>query len=159
MNSSVGNYIGKYEIIRLLGRGGMAEVYEAFQPGTERSVAIKVLQGHGNETPESVARFKREARSIAQLRHTNIVQVFDFDVDREVLYYMVMEYIRGVTLDQLIHRNGRVGAPRVARLLVVSNQNRALHEGLVIAAALSVVRDDGAPFGMLLLVVPGRGVG
>ncbi len=105
MNTLIGNQLGKYQLIRLLGHGGMAEVYEAFQPGTERSVAIKVLRGYGNETPESIARFKREARSIAQLRHTNIVQVFDFDVDHN-LYYMVMEYIRGGTLGEYIRAQG-----------------------------------------------------
>src|SRR5262245_23085805 len=105
MNNQVGNFIGKYELIGVLGHGGMAEVYEAFQPGTERSVAIKVLRGYGNETPESIARFKREARIIAQLRHTNIVQVFDFDID-EAMYYMVMECIRGGTLSHYIKERG-----------------------------------------------------
>jgi serine/threonine protein kinase len=117
MNNLVGNRIGKYELTRLLGRGGMAEVYEAFQPGTERSVAIKVLRGYTNETPESIARFKREARSIAQLRHTNIVQVFDFDLDED-LYYMVMEYIRGGTLSQIIHDNGALSPVDALRIMI-----------------------------------------
>src|SRR5690348_2188199 len=117
MNNMVGNRVGKYELIRLLGHGGMAEVYEAFQPGTERSVAIKVLRGYSNETPESVARFKREARSIAQLRHTNIVQVFDFDLD-EAMYYMVMEYIRGGTLSQVIREGGMMSPVVALRIMI-----------------------------------------
>jgi serine/threonine protein kinase len=117
MNNIVGNQVGKYGLIRLLGQGGMAEVYEAFQPGTERSVAIKVLHGHGNETPESIARFKREARSIAQLRHTNIVQVFDFDIDQN-RYYMVMEYIQGGTLSQYLRERGTIPTVEALRIMI-----------------------------------------
>lgn len=142
MNTLVGNRIGKYELIRLLGQGGMAEVYEAFQPGTERSVAIKVLRGYGNETPESVARFKREARSIAQLRHTNIVQVFDFDVDQN-LYYMVMEYIRGGTLSEYIRARGSLPYEEALQITI------QLADALAYAHRGGVIHRDIKPVNIL----------
>jgi len=142
MNNLVGNQLGKYELIRLLGHGGMAEVYEAFQPGTERSVAIKVLRGSGNETPESIARFKREARSIAQLRHTNIIQVFDFDVDHD-RYYMVMEYVQGGTLNHYIHERGTLSAQEALHVTV------QLADGLAYAHARGVIHRDIKPSNIL----------
>ena len=141
MNNLVGNHIGKYELIRL-GHGGMAEVYEAFQPGTERSVAIKVLRGYSNETPESIARFKREARSIAQLRHTNIVQVFDFDIDED-LYYMVMEYIRGGTLSQMIHDGGMMPPADALRIMI------QLADALAYAHEHGVIHRDIKPVNIM----------
>ena len=92
-----GKTIGKYRILERLGRGGMAEVYKAYQPNLERNVAIKVLHAYLADETDFIGRFTREARAVAALRHPNIVQVFDFDVERE-LYYMVMEYVDGPTL-------------------------------------------------------------
>lgn len=95
----VGKTLSKYELRERIGRGGMAEVYRAYHASLDRHVAIKILHPFLGEDPEFKERFEREARSVAQLRHPNIVQVYDFefDPDRE-LYYMVMEYIDGPTL-------------------------------------------------------------
>lgn len=65
MASLVGQKLGKYEIHERLGRGGMAEVYKAYQPGLDRYVAIKIIGGYFADMPEFITRFKREARSIA----------------------------------------------------------------------------------------------
>lgn len=92
-----GQTLGKYELIRRLGKGGMAEVYLANQPTIERQVAIKVLHRHLAEDEGFLLRFKREARSLGQLQHPNIVNVIDFDNDDDV-YFMVMDYIGGPTL-------------------------------------------------------------
>lgn len=100
----IGTTLGRYELQSRLGRGGMAEVYRAYQPSLDRLVAIKILHPFLGEDPEFKARFEREARSVAQLRHQNIVHVYDFefDADRD-LYYMVMEYIDGPTLRTRLH--------------------------------------------------------
>jgi serine/threonine-protein kinase len=98
-----GDKLGKFEIKGLLGRGGMAEVYRAYHPNLQRDVAIKVLHPGALDAPESVARFQREARSIAALSHPNILRVFDFD-EHEGLYYMVMELIEGPTLEDLLEQ-------------------------------------------------------
>ncbi len=95
----VGRTIGKYELHERIGRGGMAEVYKAYHASLDRYVAVKILHPFLSEDPEFKERFEREARNVAQLRHPNIVQVYDFDVEpQRMLYYMVMEYINGPTL-------------------------------------------------------------
>jgi serine/threonine protein kinase len=92
-----GQSLGKYRILEPLGRGGMAQVYKAYHPQLDRYVAVKILRSDLVEEEEFLARFRREARAIAALRHPNIVQIFDFDVQND-LYYMVMELLEGDTL-------------------------------------------------------------
>jgi serine/threonine protein kinase len=97
MTTLVGTSLGKYQIEDRLGRGGMAEVYKAFQPALQRRVAIKVIHPHLAEDTDFVARFEREAQAVAKLHHPNIVQVYDFEMANDV-YYMVMEHLPGETL-------------------------------------------------------------
>jgi serine/threonine protein kinase len=92
-----GQTLGKYRVLEPLGRGGMAQVYKAYHPQLNRYVAIKVLRSDLVENEEFLARFTREAQAVAGLRHPNIVQVFDFDVQND-LYFMVMELLEGDTL-------------------------------------------------------------
>jgi len=87
----------RYKIEALLGQGGMSEVYRAYDPNLTRSVAIKLIHRHLSNDPEFVRRFEQEARAVAQLRHPNIIQVYDFDHDSD-FYYMVLEYVQGKTL-------------------------------------------------------------
>ncbi|MCP5099312.1 MAG: serine/threonine protein kinase, partial [Chloroflexi bacterium] len=102
-----GQTLGKYKLIRRLGKGGMAQVYLANQPTIERMVAVKVLHSHLAESDDFVARFKREARGLGQLQHPHIVQVIDFDTANE-LYYMVMDYIPGKTLRDYLDEKGKL---------------------------------------------------
>ena len=109
MADMTGKTLGKYRLTERLGRGGMAEVYRAYQPNLERDVAIKVMHGYLAEDEGFVGRFKREAKAVATLRHPHIVQVYDFDIEDET-YYMVMEYIGGETLKarlRLLNAEGR----------------------------------------------------
>ena len=109
MTDWIGRHIGKYEIKELLGRGGMGTVYKAYQPALERDVAIKLIHLDHASSPTTVARFRREAKVVAALRHPGIIQVHDFDVDDDMLY-MVMEYVPGESLGQHlagIHVQGR----------------------------------------------------
>jgi len=92
-----GKNLGKYRILEPLGRGGMAQVYKAYHPQLDRYVAIKVLRSDLVEEVEFLARFRREARAVAALRHPHIVQIYDFDAQDD-LYYMVMELLEGNTL-------------------------------------------------------------
>jgi eukaryotic-like serine/threonine-protein kinase len=93
---------GKYELQERLGRGGMAEVWKAFDPRLQRYVAVKFLDAALQSDPTFVVRFVREARAVASLRHPNIVQIFDFETPaqefEDVPVYMVMDYIEGPTL-------------------------------------------------------------
>ncbi len=102
-----GRAFGKYTLEGLIGRGGMAEVYKSRHPDLDREVAVKVLHPFLTDAPDFVARFRREARAAASLRHPNIVQIYDFDVTEDGLYYMVMEYIDGESFDKfLAHHPG-----------------------------------------------------
>src|SRR5712691_3246141 len=88
---------GRYTIEALLGQGGMSTVYRANDPNLRRAVAVKLIHAHLSSDPEFVGRFENEATAVAQLRHPNIVQVFDFNHDGDV-YYMVMEFLPGESL-------------------------------------------------------------
>lgn len=92
-----GKTLGSYRVVSPLGRGGMAEVYKGYQPSLDRYVAIKILSARLASDPAFIERFQREATAVARLRHSNIVQVYDFGTLDEITY-MVMEYIPGLTL-------------------------------------------------------------
>lgn len=94
---------GRYQIEELMGQGGMSAVYKANDPNLKRMVAVKLIHEHLSTDPGFVSRFEEEAAAIAQLRHPNIVQVFDFNVEDDT-YYMVMEFIPGETLQDQLKR-------------------------------------------------------
>ncbi|NNJ10402.1 protein kinase [Chloroflexales bacterium ZM16-3] len=103
-----GRTLGRYHVLERLGRGGMAEVYRAYQPSLDRYVAIKVIYPHLASDPALLERFGREARAVAALHHPNIVQVHDFDAQAGTAF-MAMEFISGPTLKaaiQSLHRRG-----------------------------------------------------
>lgn len=87
----------RYHIESLLGRGGMSSVYRATDNNLKRAVAVKIIHPQLTEQPEFVQQFEQEATAVAQLRHQNIVRVYDFRRDQGI-YYMVLEYIPGETL-------------------------------------------------------------
>ncbi len=84
--SLIGCTLGKYEIVELLGRGGMATVYKGYQREIDRYVAVKVLPPHPGQDPQFVERFRLEARTIARLQHPHILPVYDYGVERDILY-------------------------------------------------------------------------
>jgi hypothetical protein len=106
----IGATLGKYRITEHLGSGGMSEVYKAYQPGLDRYVAIKVLHSFLAQEEDFLTRFQREAKFAAMLRHPNIVQVYDFDYDKENnAYYMVMEHIDGPSLKVRLQKMDEAG--------------------------------------------------
>ena len=110
MANLIGSTLGKYRVVARLGRGGMAEVYKAYQPGLNRYVAVKVLHSHMLDETNFVARFEREALAIGRLRHPNIVQAFDFDREGDT-YFMAMEFIDGPTLKDELQARAAAGKP------------------------------------------------
>ena len=107
-------YLGKYELQERLGRGGMGEVWKAFDPQLRRYVAIKVLNADLREEPDFVARFTHEAQLVASLQHPNIVQIHDFQFTdspdgSSSLAYMIMDYVEGTTLADYIYSTSRKG--------------------------------------------------
>ena len=117
-----GKTIGNVRIDKELGRGGMAEVYVGTHLRLDRLVTVKVMHSYIEADPELQARFEREAKVVAALRHPNIVQIFDFDIT-EGHPYIVMEYIRGPSLAaylrELNSRNEKLQPAQVARLLSI----------------------------------------
>jgi serine/threonine protein kinase len=115
--------LGKYQLREPLGRGGMAEVWKAFDTSLHRYVAIKMMHTNLQNDPEFVVRFEREARVVASLRHPNIVRLHDFQVASapgfsSPVAYMVMEYIAGQTLTDYIRATSRAGNfPSLANII------------------------------------------
>ena len=149
-----GRDLGKYELNERIGRGGMAEVYRAYHATLDRYVAIKILHPFLGDDPAFKERFEQEARNVAQLRHSNIVQVYDFeyDADRE-LYYMVMEYIDGQTLSttlmQMKYKNELQPVKESVRIV------RNLCDALAYAHSRGMIHRDIKP-GNIMLDVEGR---
>jgi serine/threonine protein kinase len=116
----VGQYLDAYRIEALLGRGGMANIYRGMDVRLKRNVAIKVIDAPFRTESEYASRFKREAQAIAQLEHPNIVRLYQYG-DANGLLYMVMEYIEGVDLHQVlsdINLNPAIWTPRALARLV-----------------------------------------
>jgi hypothetical protein len=101
---------GRYEILELLGQGGMSAVFKAQDHNLKRIVAIKLIHAHLSNDPEFVWRFEQEAAAVAQLRHPNLIQVFDFNHDPVVdTYYIVFEFVPGETLQDRLKRLSQAG--------------------------------------------------
>lgn len=108
MDKFVGKRLdGRYEIREIIGVGGMAVVYKAYDSIEDRIVAIKILKEEFASSEEFQRRFKNESKAIAVLSHPNIVKVFDVSFG-DLIQYIVMEYIEGITLKEYIERNGNL---------------------------------------------------
>jgi serine/threonine-protein kinase len=95
---------GRYELLSVLGGGGMAVVYKARDLILDRLVAVKILRSEFSDDDEFIRRFRREAQSVASLFHPNIIDIYDIGDDTSDVYYIVMEYVEGETLKDLIKR-------------------------------------------------------
>ena len=91
---------GKYRIESLIGSGGMANVYKAYDEQEGRTVAIKMLKAEHREDTEFLRRFEREAKAVITLSHPNIVQSYDVGVDEKGVSFIVLEYVHGQTLKE-----------------------------------------------------------
>src|SRR5437660_5145064 len=110
-------FLGRYEALKLLGEGGMGRVYLARQIELGRQVVVKVMHDQIAADPKFRERFQRETLLMARFQHPYAVTLYDASLDDPQGPCIVMEYIRGVTLDSLLHRNGRLTPMRVGRLL------------------------------------------
>ena len=124
---------GRYELVRRLARGGMAEVHLARDLLLDRPVALKVLYPELSRDPSFVERFRREAQAAANLSHPNIVSVYDWG-EEEGTYFIVMEYVDGESLASLVHRAGALQADEAAEIgaeiaaaLAVAHRNHMVH--------------------------------
>lgn len=138
-----GRQLGAYRILGELGSGGMAVVYKAVQPALDRLVAIKELRPELVADKQITARFEREATSLATLQHGNIVHIYDFirEVDGA---YIVMEYVEGVDLFDLLHDVGRM-PPDVGATVALQ-----IAEGLEYAHYRGIIHRDVKPSNILV---------
>ena len=134
--------IGHYEVLQVLGKGGFGIVFRAFDDVLQRVVALKVLAPTIAATSPARKRFLREARSSAQVRHDNVVQVHA--VEEQPLPYLVMEFIPGETLQQRLDRTGPLETPEIVRI------GRQIAEGLAAAHATGLIHRDIKPGNVLL---------
>src|SRR5512146_1368075 len=105
--------VGTSRIVREIGRGGMGVVYEAFQDGLDRPVAVKALDTKLTRSKEIVERFRREGRAYARLRHEAIVQVHDI-VEKDDGLYLITEFVDGADLARVLAQGGALPPECVA---------------------------------------------
>src|SRR2546423_2067007 len=121
LESYVGQVLDeKYRLERLLGQGGMGAVYLATHLGTDRYVALKLIAPQFMRNEEFVERFKREAKAAGRMRHPNVVDVTDFgfaNVGRERVAYLVMEYLDGCALSEVLAEESRLPVDWVVDIL------------------------------------------
>ncbi len=134
----------RYEIIKSIGEGGMANVYLAKDTILDRNVAVKVLRGDLENDEKFIRRFQREAKSISDLSHPNVVEVYDVG-EEEGQHYIVMEYIDGRTLKQLIQKRGSLTVPEVIDIMT------QLTDGLMAAHEAYIIHRDIKPQNIIIL--------
>ena len=134
----------RYEVTKLIGEGGMANVYLGYDTILERDVAIKVLRGDLADDEKFVRRFRREAQNASLLNHPNIVQIYDVGED-DGNFYIVMEYIKGQTLKQLIKKRGKLTVPETVDII------SQLTDGLAHAHDSYIIHRDIKPQNIMIL--------
>jgi serine/threonine protein kinase len=136
-----GTRLGSYEVQEFIGQGAMGLVYRAYHPQLERFGAVKVLQGIAS-TPDGTARFRHEAQAIAQMRHPNIVNVYDFG-EYEGTPYMIVEYVPGGNLASKMEQ-------KPLDRTIALRYLRGIAAGLDYAHSLGIVHRDVKPGNVLL---------
>ena len=137
----------RYEIIKTIGEGGMANVYLARDTILDRNVAIKVLRGDLSSDEKFVRRFQREALSASSLSHPNIVEIYDVGED-DGDYYIVMEYVEGKNLKQLLKKREKLTTAEVVDIMLqITSAMGVAHDSLIIHRDLKpqniLIKDDG----------------
>ncbi len=137
-----GARVGRYQVLRAVGRGGMGEVYAAYHPDLDRRIALKVVQGLGSGTGEQRMRLLREARAIARLSHPNVVTVYDAGTFGDRVF-IAMELISGRTIDRWLRDEPRTWQ-QILDVFVAAGR------GLAAAHAAGIVHRDFKPQNVMI---------
>ena len=140
-SSLIGRKLGQYEVVSLLGRGGMATVYKGYQASLDRFVAIKVLPPHPGMDDQFIERFRLEARTIGSLQNPNILPLYDYGTEGDVLY-LVMAYVSGGSLADYL--DGKLDTKQIEKWL------RGIASGLDFAHRRGIVHRDIKPANILI---------
>ncbi|MFI3284664.1 MAG: protein kinase [Erysipelotrichaceae bacterium] len=137
----------RYKILKHIGQGGMADVYQAYDSVLKREVAIKVLRGELSKDPTALLRFKREAHASSKLSHPNIVEIYDVG-DYGNQYYIVMEYVVGKTLKELVLSRGALLKEEAIAIVkqITQGIEHAHKQGVIhrdIKPQNVIIKDDG----------------
>ena len=133
----------RYELVRQIGSGGMAVVYQAYDTALDRTVAIKLLREEYADDPDFTRRFQKEAQAVARMSHQNIVNIYDFG-ESDGVAYLVMEYVEGSTLKDIIARTG----PLPVGLVI--DYSIQLCYGMAQAHAHDIVHKDIKPHNIMV---------
>jgi len=148
-----GTFLGKYQLLALVGQGSVGKVYETFHPGFNRRMAIKVMDSR-RMSDSALERFQDEAGAVVKLRHNHIVRVYDFD-QAKGKHYMVMELIEGPTLEANLaewRQNGQTCPPAQAVEII-----GALADALDYAHTQGIVHHDLKPANIMFTAPLGQG--
>ena len=141
---------GRFEIVEHLGTGGMGTVYKAHHVTLPRIFAIKILREELSEDEGFIERFRREAIAASRVEHPNVIYITDFGKTAEGEVYLIMEYLRGVGLDQLLAQQGRLTPTRAVNILA------QIADALDVAHSVNVIHRDLKPENILLTEERGR---
>src|SRR6476659_9892380 len=109
---------GQFQILQKIGSGGMGSVYKALQPAMNRMVAVKILHPKLANRKDLVSRFRREARAMSHLAHPNNVKVYLYGELEDGSLYIVMEYLEGKNLNQVVRKEGPLPCERAIPVLI-----------------------------------------
>jgi len=143
--------LGRYKLKQRIGAGGMGEVWAAHHHALRRDVAVKILRPETRGDAGAIARFEREVRATAELRHPNTVRVFDYGITEDGLWYYAMELLEGRDLHAIVSREGPLEPLRAARLV------RQAAKALAEAHARGIVHRDVKPENLFVTSIGGEG--
>ncbi|MBU1430487.1 serine/threonine protein kinase [Myxococcota bacterium] len=141
----------RYQVIGLLGEGGMGAVYKAYQPKVQRMIALKVLLQRFAQNEVAAKRFHQEALAASRLRHPHTIDVYDFGQTEDGVLYMAMEYLRGQSLAHLLERRGVLPQARAIKLL------KQVCKSLSEAHKAGIIHRDLKPDNIFLTDIEGEG--
>jgi len=141
---------GQYQLVRSLGAGGMGEVYLAEHALLKRPCALKLIRPDAGADPVALARFEREVQSSARLAHHNTIEIYDYGHTEDGTFYYVMEYLKGLSLGDLVKQAGPLPAGRVIYIF------RQICAGLAEAHGLGLIHRDLKPANVFVAVLGGE---